>query len=202
MIDPDHERQRLTELYASMSDGELLKVYGDFDELTEPAREAIAAEMRSRNLQPPPAPRAISPEDSEYVMIRQFRDLPEAMLAKSSLESAGITCHLSDENMVRLDWFISNLLGGVKLFVPFEEMDAAEAVLRQEPPASFEVEGIGNYKRPGCPRCGSIEIGFEELNKPVAYGSAGLLGIPIPLHHKGWRCHECGHKWTQEDGRE
>jgi hypothetical protein len=133
-FDPVQERQRLAELYSSMSDDELLKVYRDIHELTEPAREAIAAEMRSRNLQPPPTPRVISPENYEYVMIRQFCDLTEALTAKSSLESAGIHCHLSDENMVRLDWFISNLLGGVKLFVPFEEMDAAEAVLRGEPP--------------------------------------------------------------------
>jgi len=139
-IDPELERQRLTRLYAEMSDDELLKVFRDIHELTEPAREAITAEMRSRNLQPPPAPRVISPDDYEYVMIRQFRDLAEALTAKSSLESAGIHCHLSDENMVRLDWFISNLLGGVKLFVPFEEMDAAEAVLRGEPPVGTPEE--------------------------------------------------------------
>jgi hypothetical protein len=139
-IDPDHERQRLIKLYAEMSDGEVLKVFGDFRELTEPAREAVTAEMQRRNLQLPPAPRVVAPPDDEYVMIRQFRDLHEALLAKASLESAGIDCHLSDENMVRLDWFISNLLGGVKLFVPFEEMDAAEAVLREEPPVGVPEE--------------------------------------------------------------
>ena len=54
-------------------------------------------------------------EMRELVTIRQFRDLPEALLAKGSLESAGIACFLADENMVRLDWFISNFVGGVKL---------------------------------------------------------------------------------------
>ena len=56
-------------------------------------------------------------EVRELVTIRQFRDLPEALLAKGSLESAGIECFLADENLVRLDWFISNFIGGIKLKV-------------------------------------------------------------------------------------
>jgi hypothetical protein len=136
IINPEQERQRLIALYAKMNDGELLKVYRDFDGLTDEACDAIEAEMRTRGLNPPPPTprRATPPETEEYVLIRQYRDLHEALLAKGSLESAGIDSHLSDENMVRLDWFISNLLGGVKLFVPYREMDAAEAVLRDEPP--------------------------------------------------------------------
>ena len=49
------------------------------------------------------------------VSIRQFRDLPEALLAKGCLESAGIECFFRDDNLVRLDWFISNFIGGIKL---------------------------------------------------------------------------------------
>ena len=56
-------------------------------------------------------------EWDDLVMIRQFRDLPEALLAKGSLESAGIEAFLVDDNMVRIDWFLSNLLGGIKLSV-------------------------------------------------------------------------------------
>jgi hypothetical protein len=36
------------------------------------------------------------------VTIRQIRDLPEALLAKGSLESAGIEVVLTDENIVRI----------------------------------------------------------------------------------------------------
>jgi len=42
------------------------------------------------------------------VTVRQFRDLPEALLARDSLVSAGIEAELADDNMVRMDWFISN----------------------------------------------------------------------------------------------
>jgi hypothetical protein len=39
------------------------------------------------------------------------------MAAMSALEASGLDCKLADDNMVRIDWFISNLLGGLKLFV-------------------------------------------------------------------------------------
>src|SRR5258708_39825286 len=66
---------------------------------------------------PAPEPRQ-QMEMQKLVTIRQFRDLPEALLAKGSLESAGIECFLADENLVRLDWFISNFIGGVKINLP------------------------------------------------------------------------------------
>ena len=58
-----------------------------------------------------------SSNSTNSVTLRQFRDLPEALLAKGSLESAGIQVYLVDDNMIRMDWFISNLLGGIKLNV-------------------------------------------------------------------------------------
>jgi hypothetical protein len=54
-------------------------------------------------------------EKSDLLTLRKFRDLPEALLAKGALESAGIESQLVDDNMIRMDWFISNLLGGIKL---------------------------------------------------------------------------------------
>ena len=71
--------------------------------------------------------------------IRRFRDLPEALLAKGGLESAGIECFLADDNMVRLDWFISNLLDGVKLLVNSGDAEDAVTVLNQSIPENFDV---------------------------------------------------------------
>jgi len=134
----------------------------------------------------------------ELVTIRKFRDLPEALLAKGSLESAGIESFLGDDNMVRLDWFISNLLGGIKLQVKTEDAEAANEILNQPIPEGFEVEGVGGYEQPRCPKCQSLDIAFEELNKPIAYTSA-WVGLPLPVHHKAWRCHSCHHEWRNED---
>jgi hypothetical protein len=71
--------------------------------------------------------------------------MPEALLAKGSLDSAGIECWLIDDNMVRLDWFYSNLLGGIKLQVTQEDAEAANELLEQPIPENFDAEGTGDY---------------------------------------------------------
>jgi hypothetical protein len=82
------------------------------------------------------------PEDKlnfrELVTIRKFRDLPEALLAQGRLESSGIEAFLFDDNMVRMDWLISNLLGGVKLKVEDVNVEFAEEILNQEIPDDFD----------------------------------------------------------------
>lgn len=126
-------------------------------------------------------------EWEDLVMVRQFRDLPEALLAKGSLESAGIEAVLVDDNMIRMDWFISNLLGGIKLCVREPDEEAAFNALEQPTPASIEVEGVGTYDQPSCPRCRSLDVTFEALNRPIA-----------PLRRKRWKCNACAQMWKTE----
>src|SRR5882724_7495301 len=116
--DPEQERQRLARLYSGMTAEELEKVAADGGDLTDVARETLKVEITRRGLaitvNEGPTGEDVF-EERDLVPIRRFRDLPEAQLARGSLESSGIECFLTDDNMVRLDWFISNLLGGVKL---------------------------------------------------------------------------------------
>jgi hypothetical protein len=198
--DPQQERQRLAGLYAAMTPEELEKVADDPASLTDLALETLKAEMAHRGLrvaaEAPPAADVL--EQRDLVWIRRFRDLPEALLAKGSLESSGIECFLTDDNMVRMDWFISNLLGGVKLVVNREDADAATAILDQPAPDTLNVEGVGEYEQPRCPECLSLEVSFEPLNKAVAYTTA-WIGVPIPLHDKAWICRACGHRWRDPE---
>lgn len=127
--------------YASMSNGELLELAARSWELSDSAWDALEDELDRRGLEPPApeeAPQIESIEKRNLVLLRRFRDLPEALLAKGRLESAGIPCSLADDNMVRLDWFISNLLGGVKLLVDAEDFAEASRVLNEPAPQEFE----------------------------------------------------------------
>ncbi len=203
--DPAQEYRRLVEHYATLPDESLLQLAADRASLTEAANQALTEEMNRRNLQavPPQPPEPTAPpapliEENGVVTIKQFRDLPAALFAKGALDSAGIECWLIDENMVRLDWFISNLLGGIKLQVHAEDSDAALEILNQEIPDGFDVEGVGPYEQPRCPKCGSVDITFEAINKPLAYGSA-YLSIPLPIPRNVWKCEACGVEWKEVD---
>jgi hypothetical protein len=138
-------------------------------------------------------------EFNETVTLRQFRDLPEALLAKGSLESAGIQAYLVDDNMIRMDWFISNLLGGIKLKVCAEDAEVANEILNQPIPEMLDVEGVGNFEQPACPRCQSLDVSNGELHKPLAYLTA-YAGVPVPVYKHGWTCHACGNEWEDQAG--
>jgi len=195
---PDEERARLAGVYSAMSDEELRLIAESGDELSIPALQALQAETEKRGLIiAPPAGRDVI-ELNETVTLRRFRDLPEALLAKAGLESAGIKAYLADDNMIRMDWFISNGLGGIKLNVHREDAEAADEILRQPIPDAVDVDGVGHYEQPKCPRCLSLDITFQELNKFFSYGSA-FVGVPIPIHHKAWICHSCGNEWQEEN---
>jgi hypothetical protein len=67
-----------------------------------------------------------SEKTGKPVVLKSYRDLMLAMVDRTTLESAGIECFLYDESLVRLDWFVSNAVGGVKIVVA--EKNAAEAL--------------------------------------------------------------------------
>ena len=77
----------------------------------------------------------LPPEDSlelrELITIRIFYNIPEALFAKGCLESSGIECYLMDDNMVRLDWFAVNVIGGIKLKVSPKDQDTALSLLNR-----------------------------------------------------------------------
>ena len=199
--DEQEERRRLAGIYAGMTDEELLRLARNPEALTEPARDVLDDELDHRDLDDFENESARPRKEMELrdlVTIRQFRDLPEALLAKGSLESAGIECFLADENLVRLDWFISNFIGGIKLRVWPNDVESAWRILNEPILEGLYVHGVGLYEQPRCPVCQSLDVTFQELDKPVAYVSA-FLRVPIPLQREGWRCQSCDAEW-EDDG--
>jgi hypothetical protein len=205
LINDQAERRRLAANYAGMTDGELQKLAQSAESLTEVAWDALEDEMDRRHLEfgedgfEDARPRQ-EMEVLELVTIRQFRDLPEALLAKGSLESSGIECFLADENLVRLDWFISNFIGGIKLKVRAPDAINAQKILDEPILEGLYVHGVGLYEQPRCPKCQSLDVNFQELDRPIAYMSA-FLHVPMPVQRAGWRCHACDAEW-EDDGAE
>jgi hypothetical protein len=173
-----------------------------FDELTEIAREALKAEIEKRgghveySMIPPDA----QPTHPQLVTVARFRDLPEAKLARGRLQSAGIDCFLADENYVRMDWFISNTIGNMRLQVREDDAESAREILQQQVPHEFEIDVDGEkFEQPKCLKCGSVDIQFEGFNRGVGLVSAYAIGVPLPLRSEVWKCNHCGAEWQESD---
>jgi hypothetical protein len=181
-----------------MADGELEEIADDAASLSDVAREALQSELTRRHFDialPSPSEIATAPANglSGPAVLRRFRDLPDALLAKSILDSASVECYLIDENTIRMDWMWSNLLGGIKLWVRLEDIDAGE-LLDQDYVESFEVEGVGEYRQPRCPNCQSFDVSYRGLMKYLPYGML-WLHFPFPVTHVAWVCYSCAHVW-------
>jgi len=132
------------------------------------------------------------------VTLEHFRDMPEALLAKGKLESAGIDCLLADGNLVCMDWLLSNAIGGIRLQVRRQDLESARALLNEPIPAEFGDEELGEpFIQPRCPRCFSLDIGFERIDRFWTYGLWLLLSFPIPVRKDHWKCYTCDVEWVE-----
>ena len=183
-----------------MTDGELKNLACNPESLTDAAWEALEDELDHRHLELPQTQTREEIDFQKFAIVRQFRDLPEALLAKGCLESVGIDCFLGDDNLVRLDWFISNFIGGIKLKVRAADAVNAQQVLDEPILEGLYVQGVGLYEQPRCPKCQSLDVNFEPLDRPIAYMSA-FLRVPFPVQRPGWHCRACDAEWN-DDGSE
>ena len=190
-------------VYAQMSERELIETARAYDTLREPAQQALREEFARRGLEPPlieeDAPEASS---NRLVTVRRYRDLSEAIVARAVIEAAGMPCFLQNENIVRLDWQISNFVGGIRLQVAASDAATADEILSQPVPASIPIEGEADYIQPRCPRCDSLDISFEGAGRGAALAALYLFSLPAPMGEKRWLCQHCGLLWADDERAE
>ena len=109
------------------------------------------------------------------------------LVARAVIESAGIFCFLKDENLVRLDWQVSNFIGGIRLQVAAADVEAAEAILSQPvPERPSSIPDQPGFKQPRCPRCTSTDIIWERQGRKAALASLYLFSLPLPRGSESW----------------
>ena len=133
-----------------MGDLELTKVGEKPDSLTDEAFEALRQEMNKRGLDwsgknvplrsQMVLSKPINNSGLRPIVLRRYRDMPEAFVAKSLLEDAGIECFLQDDNVVRMDWFSSDAIGGIKLVVRQKDAEESEKVSNATPSDAGEAD--------------------------------------------------------------
>ena len=188
-----------------MSETELMGLARQYDDLTDAAQAALREEFARRGLEPPLIEEEEDPiadeDDPGMATVGRYRDMAEAIVARAVLDDAGIECFLRDENTVRTDWLLSNVIGGMRLQVATKDKDAAEELLSQPMPQQFEFESGEEFVQPVCPKCGSTDIIANDPDRKVMAVSM-LIRLPIPHSRPAeeeWRCMECGCVWVDDE---
>ena len=134
----------------------------------------------------------------DLVVIAHYFFAHEARISQSTLEAAGIKAYIRDENMVQMNWLYANAVGGAKLQVAHEDVDAALEVLATDFSEALEDEfssGDGFEDVAVCPECGSGDVQFEVKGKEAVFLSALVFGAPVFPFSRGYRCLVCGSFW-------
>jgi membrane protease YdiL (CAAX protease family) len=120
------------------------------------------------------------------VTVATFDFRTDAEVAKLLLEQNGIQAFLGDDNLVGLNWLLSNALGGVKLQVAAAEAERAGEILQRAQPATEEAE------RDLPEEC--VTFACQECGKRIAFrgGRRGRVE----------ECPECGSFVDVPDRRE
>lgn len=191
--------------FEAMEDHALLESAAERAELTEMAQKTLVNELERRQLPLPPIKTAIdSPAEKDaaekWVTVDRFRDLSAGIVARSALEASDIPCLLRDENTVRMDWQISNFIGGMRLQVLEQDADSAVEVLRglaittlPENPEEVEAFDLDH-----CPTCGSTNVSRAARRRGLALASMIFFGLPLPRGRKTWKCEQCGAEWEDQ----
>jgi ribosomal protein S27AE len=183
-----------------MSETELMEFARSYDGLLEVAQEALRAEFARRRLEPPLVEEPGEWEFRRLKTVRRYRDLAEAYAGRSLLESAGIPTWIADENLVRMDWFYSNLIGGMRLQVNESDEMAAREILEERAPDTITYDEEEVYVQPTCPKCGSGEVSLGNgTERGRSLLALYVLAIPVPPREAIWHCGACGADWAQLD---
>lgn len=112
--------------------------------------------------------------------IAEFSKPEEAHLLRAHLEGSGIAAFVRDDHTVSADWALSNAIGGVKVDIADEDVDAALALLREfRSPADLKAvpkkklgHSFGRYLR--------IAVGLTMLVLTVIAATIGFRGDVPP----------------------
>ena len=117
-------------------------------------------------------------EPISWVSIAHFGDSGLAHVARLRLEADGIPCFIADENVAVTAWHYAIATGGIKLQVPREDVERAEAALRH----SSSPKNFSQAQPNCCPRCGSDRTCIERWSGRRGISMVMLSLFAMTLH--------------------
>lgn len=143
----------------------------------------------------------------DWTEIISFTYPHEAHLAKALLEASNIKVILKDELTIQVHNFLSNAIGGVKIFV--KKDNAEEALLILEDAGYIEknqseqkeiIEVFSSDYKNICPYCGGVNTIRKKTPGYIFVLSILFLGFPFPFLKKIYYCYDCSKEWKIRKG--
>lgn len=133
----------------------------------------------------------------DQVCIQTFLNSAQAYVARAKLADLGIPAEISDQYLVGADWLYSAAIGGVKLYVPAEQAEAArDALLEEDEEALADIPESALPPDPDeiCPRCGTA--GALPSSRTNRWRALSLLFTLPLINWRHWqKCPACGNQW-------
>ncbi|OGU17142.1 MAG: hypothetical protein A2X61_07915 [Ignavibacteria bacterium GWB2_35_12] len=137
----------------------------------------------------------MNPDIEKIIVFMTFDKPIEANIIMSKLESNGINCFLSDENIVSINLLYSNAVGGIKLHIFEKDLIEAQNLLMELNELEVEKES-GKIQ---CPKCLSYNVTKGPSSKK-RYGFwtilISFLFFIYPFKTKNvYCCFNCGNEF-------
>lgn len=145
--------------------------------------------------------------DDKIVVYETFIDPINANIVKGLLDSYGIECFLTDENMVTLNAMYSSAVGGVKLNVFEKDIYRISSILESENmDQEVATESVNDESKIKCPKCNSANVAFGgSVKRKFGFSVALIFSIITSLFlmvypfkmRKVHHCFDCGHEFKK-----
>lgn len=129
--------------------------------------------------------------EETFKLIGRYQYTSEALIYKSKLESEEIEVFIMDNNTVDSNPLYSNAVGGVKLFVNFENEEKAKFILSQISDFSLDE----NNQLMKCPKCNEEQIemvtSIKDFKSFLTF-LFSILIVLIPFYSRyKYKCQSC-----------
>ena len=137
------------------------------------------------------------------ITVARYFEPSEAHVVRALLASAGLHATVADEHHVTANYPISTALGGVRVQVPPDEVEAANALIASYTSGELQrqlEEEIGDRPE-ACPACGSEDVGgrVPVRSKVLAVAVFALSAATFPTSDSLRKFAGCGHTWSGAD---
>lgn len=130
-------------------------------------------------------------EEKIFNKVGEFQYSSEAFIYKAKLESEGVAVFVRDNHTIDSDPFLSNAIGGVKLFVKAEDYEKALKIFSEI--SKFSVDDEGKLIK--CPNCGAEKaqlLTTVKNFKSLFSFLFSFLVMALPIYNKyNYKCENC-----------